>query len=130
MRCEEKKRFEISAIPTSVYRKWYAMAVPLFGFGGAVLFNLLSLSDSQRGIFNNILYSQFEATCIFAFIGFYMMSVLLAGVLFVLRLVVYNCTKEAAMLFIFSIPIGMVMFPIYYIYNLICVITKKRTLLS
>lgn len=127
----EKDRFSaVSSLPTIVYRKWYAAVVPVFGILGAVLFNLISLSDTQRGVFDNIVYSPFETTCIFAGIGFYMTSVLAAGVLFVLRLTSYGNNKNAAVLIIFSVPIGMALFPIYYIYNLVCAIAKKRTVLN
>ncbi len=130
MRSKEKVIFtNVSKIPTIMYRKWYAIIIPISGLLGALLFNILSLSDPQRGIFDNIRYSSIETLCIFAIIGIYIISVLLTGILFVLRLIVYN-NEKMLILFVFSIPIGLVLFPVYYIYNFVCLITKKRTTLN
>ena len=131
MRCEEISKIKnISKMPTIFYRKWYAKTIPICGVVGAVLYNVISLSDPQRGTFDGVKFSEFQTICIFAAIGFYMISVLVSGVLFVLRLIVYGNEKNNLAFFILSIPVGIALFPIYYIYNAICLITKKRTVIK
>lgn len=130
MRGREMREIKkISKIPTVVYRKWYAAIVPMCGIFGSVLFNLISLSDPQRGTFDGVVFSEFQTICIFSAIGFYMLCVLASGVLFVLRLMVYGNEKNN-LAFILSIPVGIALFPIYYIYNGVCLIIKKRTVMK
>lgn len=118
----------ISSIPTSIYRKWYALIIPASGVLGGVLFNFLSLSDPQRNFLGDKEYSSFSTICIFACIGFYITVVSVTGTLFVLRLYIYSKRNDALLLLFFSVFIGIVLFPVYYVYNLICICTKKRTL--
>lgn len=121
---------KITKIPTVVYRKWYAAVIPLCGLFGSVFFNVISMSDPQRGNFDGVVFTGFQTACIFAAIGFYMMCILASGVLFVIRLIVYGGEKSNPAFFILTIPVGIALFPIYYIYNCICLILGKRTVMK
>lgn len=121
---------KITKIPTAVYRKWYAAVIPLCGLFGSVFFNVISMSDPQRGNFDGVVFSELQTTLIFAAIGFYMMCILASGVLFVIRLIVYGGEKSNPAFFILTVPVGLALFPIYYIYNCICLILGKRTVMK
>ena len=127
---EMSKIKKITKLPTVVYRKWYAAIVPVCGLFGAVLYNIISLSDPQRGNFDGVVLTEFQTVCIFSAIGFYMLCVLASGVLFVIRLIVYGNEKSNVAFFILVIPVGIALFPIYYIYNGVCLIIKKRTVMK
>lgn len=131
MRGREMRNIKkITKIPTVVYRKWYAAIIPVCGLFGAIFYNIISLSDPQRGNFDGVVFTEFQTVCIFSAIGFYMLCVLVSGVLFVVRLMVYGNEKSNAAFFILAVPVGIALFPIYYIYNGICLIIKKRTVMK
>lgn len=131
MRSNEMNKIKkITKIPTAVYRKWYTVVIPLCGLFGSVFFNVISISDPQRGNFDGVVYTEFQTVLIFAAIGFYMMCILASGVLFVMRLIVYGGEKSNPAFFIFTVPVGLALFPIYYIYNGICLILRKRTVMK
>lgn len=122
MRSKENE-ISVNTKPTLVYRKWYAVCVPMCGISGAVLFNLLTFSDAERDGFEGI--SVLGSSCLFSAIGFYMTCVAVTGVFFVLRRMVYN-KEKMLLLFVFSIPIGIVLFPVYYVYSLIIFLLESK----
>ena len=114
MEIGNEERFK--ELPSVIYRRWYALSVLVSGFFGSAMFMLLSLTDPEK-----------PSLIIMAMVGFYMLSMVVSAVLFIIRPAIYNGRKDYLALIFLTIIIGIGTFPFYYIYNLICIFSGFRT---